>query len=157
MRGGRCGPEVGPHHAEPGLGRIRNGSDSLLEPATLGHHVLVGLVDTLPVETELPTVVAAPDAILLCIAVDEPGPSMGTVGFHQPVSPVTRAVQDQVLPQQTHRHRLRADRAACGVHELGLGGDGLPVPAQQVAHRGARTDPGQSFVLFGSQHHQPIP
>src|SRR5579871_1870076 len=57
------------------------------------------------------------------------------------------AKRDKVLAEHAH-----AQGIAVRVWQLGAEGERLPEAAQQVAHRGARSNAGQQLVLFTRQH-----
>ena len=78
-------------------------------------------------------------------AVAEIGAAMRTVPVQQAVLSGKILVQHKVLAKQTHRLGRR-------VIQFGDRGDRLPVAAQQIAHRRAGADLGQSTVAFLAQH-----
>jgi len=107
--------------------------------------LLEGLRDALARFVVGPAVIVAAQAALLHEAVGEVGRAVLAVARDQPVGSREVAVDDQVLPHDAHRF----DRALV---QLAHRRDGMPVAAQQLAHRRSRADPREGPVLFRAQH-----
>jgi hypothetical protein len=88
-------------------------------------------------------VVVAADAAVLDKAVRQIGTAVRTMAVDQTERAAHILVEHEVFAEQTQR--LDRDRL-----ELAHARDRHPVPAQQVAHRGARADLGQQAILLGS-------
>src|SRR5258708_34500721 len=87
--------------------------------------------------------IAAADTALLDLAVVEHGAAMRAAGLYQSRPAGLVAKQDQILPEHADlAWRLRGMRAQS---------DGMPIAAQQVAHRRARTHLGQRFDVSRSR------
>jgi hypothetical protein len=105
---------------------------AVAEQAAFG---FAGLLQAATFDVEQPAMIAAADAALLDLAVIERGAAMRAAGLYQSRAAGLVAKQDQVFPEHTDlAWRLRGMRAQS---------DGMPIAAQQVAHRRARTDLGQ--------------
>jgi hypothetical protein len=143
--------DVGPHEApqRPGLAGL--GPDLVLEHGGGG---LRRLIEAPAVPVEQPPVIAAAKAVRLHDPVDERRGPVGTVLLDDAVAAVRRLPQGEVLSQQP-------DLLDRPLIQLADERHGVPVAAQEVAHRRTRADPGERPVHLLGQHRprllRPVP
>ena len=144
----RLRAEVGKHEAAKLLDWVRRDAHLLLEATVRMHRLLEGLLDALAGLVVQPTVVHAPQAVLLRDSVRQVDATVGAEPVDQPQRAAAVLVQHEVLAE---------DPDGLGGPSLGRGAelrrrrDGVPVAAEQVAH-GRRHDAGEPFILSGAQH-----
>jgi hypothetical protein len=107
---------------------------------------LVRHVDALAVEGELPAVIRAAHPALFVPPEEERRAAVRTELADQSGAPARRAVDDQSLAEQLDALDTVARANFRREH------DGDPVPAQQCAHRRARTRMREDLVVFAAQH-----
>ena len=137
-------PEIRPHHVAE-LARRVGQDGNLAAHARVGVHVRH--VHALAVDVVLPAVVHAAQAALLVAPEEEIRAAVRAARLDQPHLAVGVAEGDQVLA-----HHLDADRRAVGLGHFARERDRQPVPAEVLAHRGARAGARQQFVVGGAQH-----
>ena len=108
---------------------------------------LVGHVDAVAADVELPAVVDAANALFLVATEEQRRAAMRAVVRDQPELAGRDAKGDQVLTQQSQPHRR-----AVGLRQLARHERGQPVLAHELAHGRPWTDPAQQFVVFRRQH-----
>ena len=107
--------------------------------------VFVGLFETASGLVHEPAMIRAADAMFFDPAIGHVGAAVRTMAVDQAVTAGPIAVEHEVLAQEPHR----LDRM---VVKLAGAADRLPVAAQQFAHRGAGSDPGQHVVACSGEH-----
>ena len=113
-----------------------------LDPAgERGVRRLSGHFQTLAGLVIQPAVVRAAEPVLLGDAKEQVHPAMGARGVDEPQLATRVTVEDEILAQE-------ANRFGRVLLQLCQPGDGLPVAAHQLAHRGSGTNLGQSIVLL---------
>src|SRR5262245_4231660 len=125
-RRGRSRPHVGPDDAVPLDARIRARPHPRLEGALLR---LARHVDARALAVELPTVIGAPDALLLVAPEEERRATMRTVVLDEPHAARRYPEGDEVLAEEPD-----ADRHAVDLWQLGGDQGGNPVFADEIAH-----------------------
>ena len=120
-------------------------ADLVTEPDLRRVGVLERLLEAGARLVEHPAMIVAAQAALLDDAVAEIGAAVRAVPLQQSVVSGKILVQHQVLAKQPHRLGWR-------VVQFGDSGNGLPIAAQQRAHRRARADLSQPPVAFLAQH-----
>ena len=111
-----------------------------------GRHV--GHVEAAALGVELPAVVDAADAVTFGAAEEQRRAAVRTAVIHDSDPTPFVAEGDQLLAQQQQTHRRRAGL------ELRRQARRNPVLAHQIAHKGARADPGQVRIVACGSHAQ---
>lgn len=143
-----AGAQIGEDDAAVGLYRVGGDTGALAGPPVL---LLEGLLKALAGTVVLPAVVRAADLAALDKAVVQGHPAVRARLRDQRVGVLVGQIEHQVLAQ----HPDPLGPLVRG--EIGGDGDGLPVPPQQVARRGTRTDAREKFVLGFTDHgHAPL-
>src|ERR1022692_3015105 len=143
--GRRVGADVHPDHPAERQGLARLRPDPVAE---IGVLALGWLFQALAVESEPPAVIAAADAVGVHHAVGQRGAAVRTALGDDAVPAGRGLVQRPVLAEQPH------GLGRPGI-EILLERDRIPVTPQQRAHRRARPDAGQLYVLFDGEHVRP--
>ena len=100
-----------------------------------------------PVDVELPAVIDAAQAAFLVAPEIQRDAAMRAEFLDQADAALGVAERDEVLAEQADAHRR-----AVGLGDLARKQRGDPVAAHRVAHRRARADAGDEFVLLARQH-----
>ena len=106
--------------------------------------ILIGLFEAAAGLVDEPAVIAAADAVFLDPAVGHVGAAVRTMPVDQAVTAAQILVENEILAQKADGF----DRI--GVEFAGAR-DGLPIAAQQLAHRRAGSDAREHFVTGGSE------
>ena len=137
------GHEVGRTHVgEDETAELPRGVPGLSHPLPApGPGRLGGLLEAASLDVVQPPVVAAANALGLDLPVLHRRAAMGAVAVDEARPPAAVPEGDEILPQDSHRQGQ--------VRELLRQRHRLPVPPQQLAHRGAELDMCQQRVLLG--------
>ena len=127
------------------LHRVARDLHLLLEAAVRVDGLLKRLLDALAGLVHHPAVVHAAQAVLLRYAIGEIDATVRAGALDEPQCAGLVLIEHQVLAEDAHR------LGRLVVHLRG-GGDGVPVPPEQFAHRRTRHHTGKRFILLGSQH-----
>ena len=143
--GRRLRAEVSPDQPAQLLDRVRLDDRPLFEGAVRRLHVLGRLFQAAAGVVVQPAVIGTAQADLLRDAEHHLDSTMQAAVADQTQIAAAVAVKNQVLTQQPHLLRRL-------LVQLGGRGDGHPVAAQQLAHRRAGANLGQSGVFSFGQH-----
>src|SRR3569833_1188139 len=136
-------PHIGPHHPPCDPSRIG------LDLHRFGQFRVLRLrrrIEALAVDVEFPTVKQAAQPALLIDAERKGGSAVRTMFVKQAAFAFAVHEADQVLAHQPDTHRLAVGREFVGQH------GGHPEAPHEIAHRSARADPAEQFVVFVGEH-----
>ena len=137
-------PHIDPDRSARDMRGVGGGLDLVLvgRAVGLGRHI-----DAIAFDVEFPAMIGTADPAFFVAPVVEMGAAVRAIGVEDPDPSVAVAKRDQLLAQQT-----QLLGRTIGFGQLLFEQRGHPETAQHFAHRGARSDPGQRFILLFGEH-----